>query len=624
MDRLTISLKNDWLLLTGFILFCHAQAAMAVEILPPVTVYAPRSSLSNVINQPEILEEKDLTVAHERTIIDVAQGLPGINATKLSGFGQPNAFYIHGVGGQGVVTLDGIPLLQSIPGFFNLDALPVESMQSAKIVRGPDSAYQAFQSLGGGIHLTTQDRQETGGRLSVEGGSYGLLRETLQTGIKGSLGRATTTLSRTDAFDGMHVANAKTNPERDSTHFTQGLLRFSSDLNSRMSWESSMLYRKSGSSIDNYGTDNQGLVTGKDDLNGHAREETWLAQSGLKAKMTDAWSSHLQLGYTQLATHIQLTGLENDVFTHLYLANWHNQHTLIDNPQRGLQWQINWGAQGRHEQGISTTSQFVQRRTQIASFLQTQAQIGSVSGEAGIRVEQFDQYGNHPLFKTAAAWRMTPAITFRASGGTGFRLPSYTELLFLFFSNRNLQPERSASGDLGLEWQANKNLQLTLHGFYHRYDDLIATAHDPFFGPITLNVPDATVAGTELSGQYDWTRQLRTGISYTYSDSRNLQTDKALPFRPYHIARLWEEYKFQQLPVTLWAETIIRSSTWNDFRNTLPVKGSVQLNAAIRYAVLNNVEMYLRGENLTNNQTPQMYGFNAQGVAVYGGFKLDC
>jgi outer membrane receptor protein involved in Fe transport len=77
------------------------------------------------------------------------------------------------------------------------------------------------------------------------------------------------------------------------------------------------------------------------------------------------------------------------------------------------------------------------------------------------------------------------------------------------------------------------------------------------------------------------------------------------------------------VPLTLWAEAIVRSSTWNDFENTLPVGSALQINAAIRYAVSNHVELYLRGENLTNNRTTQLFSANAPGVAVYGGFKLD-
>jgi outer membrane cobalamin receptor len=175
----------------------------------------------------------------------------------------------------------------------------------------------------------------------------------------------------------------------------------------------------------------------------------------------------------------------------------------------------------------------------VASFFQTQAQYKNLSGEAGVRVEQFDQFGDHPLFKAAAAWRITPDLTLRASGGTGYRLPSYTELLFLFFANKNLQPERSASGDLGLEWYPINGAKLSLNGFYNRYDNLITIAHQPFAGPASINVPDAYVAGMELDAQYAWTDNLDTGISYTFAESRDLHSGKALPFRPEHTARFW-------------------------------------------------------------------------------------
>jgi vitamin B12 transporter len=127
----------------------------------------------------------------------------------------------------------------------------------------------------------------------------------------------------------------------------------------------------------------------------------------------------------------------------------------------------------------------------------------------------------------------------RASGGTGYRPPSYIELLFLFFVNKNLKPERSASSEISLEWHPIQGAKFTINGFYNRYDNFIVVAHEPHTGPITLNVADSTVAGTELDVNYAWTDNLDTGISYTYSDGRDLKTDKALPYRPQHIARTW-------------------------------------------------------------------------------------
>lgn len=624
--------RNSWLFfLIGIGSYTPIRPAYALEYLPLLTVTPAPAPLEQLVNDPEILEEEELAVAHERSMTDVLHGFSGLTSSKIGGFGQVGSLYVRGAGGQGLITLDDIPLLLSIPGFFNLDTLPVEAIGRAEIERGPGAAYYPFQSLGGAVRLYTQERAETGGRLSVEGGSFGILRETLQGGLAGDAGRLTATLSRGDAFDGAHLANAAGNPEREPSHFTQGILRFSSDLTARLNWQGSMLYRNSEVGVDKFGIDDQGRITLQDDSHSHANEETWLAQSSLNYRVSSGWNSRLQLGFTQLATEVNAGPLQNTMLTRLFLANWRNQHTLVDDTLKKIRWHVVWGGQARQEQGTSSTlgfnqsmaTNFSQERTLAAGFIDTQGQYGNLSGEAGMRMEHFDRYGDRPLFKAAAAWRMKPGLTLRASGGTGYRLPSYTELMFLFFSNPNLTPERSAGGSLGFEWRPVTGMQIAVNGFYQRFDDLITTAYEPFRGPITLNVADADVAGVEWNAQYTWTDRLETGLSYTYSESRDLTTDKRLPFRPPHTARVWGKQKLAQLPVTLWAEAVVRSSTWNDTGNTLPVADSVQINASIRYAVTRRAEIYLRGENLANSHIAQIYSTDMPGIAVYGGIQLD-
>ncbi len=602
--------------------FAADQYAFATETLPPITVTAPRKPLEVQINNPRQLDTEEVSIAHERSIADVLTGLPGINITKTGGYGQLNAMFLRGAGGQGLTTLDDIPLLLSLPGLQNLDALPSEAVKTAEIQRGPGSAGYPFQALGGAIRLYTQDRQETGAKLSVEGGAFGILRETLQGGVAGKHGRMTLTVNRGDAFDGAHLADSATNPEREPFRFTQGIMRFSTNLSNSINWQGSMLYRKSRTGADKLGLDKNFRVAFLDDGQSFGKAETWLAQNSLNVEITPHWDSRLQLGYTQLASTVKAGTLLSSLNNRMYLVNWRNRHTLVDNEEHKIQWQFNWGGQGRHEQGESQSNRFDQERTMAAGFLETEGRYRDLSGQIGIRVEHFDQYGDQPLFKAAAGWQITPQLTLRASGGTGYRIPSYTELLSLFFGNPQLKPERSASGDLSLEWFPLNGLHIAVNGYYNRYDDLITQAYDPRRGPISINVPDASVAGVELETQYAWTDSLDTGFSYTYSDSLDLQTDRLLPFRPPHTARVWAKQKFTGLPVTLWAETIVRSATWNDSANSIPINQSVQFNASIRYAVTNQLEVYLRGENLTDTRTPQFYSTDMPGIMVFGGFQL--
>jgi vitamin B12 transporter len=597
------------------------KAENASEVLPEVTVTAKLSTQQLIHNQ-ETFEEADLTVAHERSITEVLEGRTGVNVIKLGGYGLPQSLQIRGAGGLGLITLDDIPLFQQQPGLYNFDALPVEALQKAEVERGPGSIQHPFQALGGSIRLYTQDREETGARLSVEGGSFGILRETAQGSLSGDLGRITVTVNRGDAFDGNHFADSRANPERDRFRFTQGILRFSSDLSKRLTWQGSMLFRHSSGDIDSLGLDKNNRLGFIDSNRSFSETETWLAQSSFNAKITSAWQSRLQLGFTQLTNFSSVFPLQNNLTNRMYLANFTNQHMLLKEDQANKLWQLNWGGQIRQEEGSSAPIGISEHRTLGAGFIETQGHYKNFSGELGVRVEQLDTFGDHALFKSAAAWRITPDLTLRASGGSGYRLPSYTELLSLLFGNPDLRPERSSSGSLGVEWFPAKGLKLVADGYYHRYDDLITQVYDPRQGPITANVPDSEVVGVEFDIQYAWTDFLDSGISYTHGDYRNLESGLDVPLRPAHTARFWAQQKFKTLPITVWAEMIGRSSSWNDFANTIANNESIQLNASIRYALSRQVEFYLRGENLTDNRTPYFYSINRPGIAFYGGIKL--
>ncbi|SJM90103.1 TonB-dependent receptor plug domain-containing protein [Crenothrix polyspora] len=609
------------------------QATYAETLLPPVTVWSARRPLETEINNPQQLDEEEIVAGHERAISDVLTGLPGVTTTRIGGYGQLSGIFLRGAGGQGLVTFDDIPLLVAVPGLQNFDSFPTEAFKSAVVQRGPDSSRHSFQALGGTIRLYTQDREETGGKLSVEGGTFGTLRENLVGGWAGKLGRLTFTASRVDAFDGSHYANASENPEREPFRSTLGMMRFSTDITPDVNWQGSLLYRNSWIGTDKFMLDQKNFKLA--DVDSFGRSESWIAQNSLNVRLSKDWSSHLQLGYTQLQNRVNEptpTPLVYGLSNRMYLANWRNQHTLVNNPDEKTRWQINWGGQGRHESVTRREDGFADERTMASGFLETEARYHDLSGQAGFRFEHYDQFGDHTLLKAAAAYEITSELTLRASGGTGFRIPAYTERLFRFLGNPTLKPERSASGEVGLEWFPLQNMSVTVNGYYNRYDNLITQAYAPirfpaspasFFGPTTVNVADASVAGVEVNTRYTGTNGLDAGFSYTFSDNRDLQTDLQLPLRPSHIARIWGQQRFTQLPITLWAEAIIRSSAWNDPANTQPINQSIQLNASIRYTLNKQFEVYLRGENLTNTRTPQFYSTNMPGAMVFGGFQLS-
>lgn len=204
-------------------------------------------------------------------------------------------------------------------------------------------------------------------------------------------------------------------------------------------------------------------------------------------------------------------------------------------------------------------------------------------------------------------------------------------MLYPLRGNPALLPERGIGGDLGFEWRIAEPVTLSMTGFYNRFDDLINLSWNPLpsaaipcMGLCMSNIAEATVAGFEAAGEWVIDTQWRGGASYTYTDSRNLQNDRRLPFRPRDSARLWGEWQAAAWPVGIWAELLYRGHSWNDVDNALPLDETLRLNARVNYKVSPQLNIYVRGENLTGNRSVEAYSFDYPGVMLFGGleFKL--
>jgi vitamin B12 transporter len=196
---------------------------------------------------------------------EVLRGEPGLAITQGGAYGL-GWLYLRGAGGQGLMTLDGLPVPDSLPGIANLNALLLDGLQHVEVDRGFGPASQPFSSLGGAIRMTSRDAFDKRGDLRVEGGSFGFLKETLRGNLAGERGRLAITANRSDAFDGAwHAQQSNGNPERDPFH-----------------------------GRDRYGIRN-GALAMVDAKGAFFAEEIWMVQNSLKARLTDDWSTRLQL-----------------------------------------------------------------------------------------------------------------------------------------------------------------------------------------------------------------------------------------------------------------------------------------------------------------------------------------
>ncbi len=626
-----------------------SPAAKALEdplppvMLPETLVVAPLNrfdGLSARGNRPyHTYDQADLAVAHERTVEEVLQGEPGFSVIKTDGEGISN-LHLRGIGGQGLLSLDGIPILDSLPGMTNLDAVLPDGLQSVEVDRGFAPVSQSFSALGGAIRMMSRSARDDSGDIRVEGGSFGSLRETLRGTLSGEAAGIAVMANRSDVFEGRWAApRHEDNPERDPARATQVLSRTDWAINDQVHWEGSLLYRQNWNAWDRPGI-NRGRLSKIDDPNAFFREEVWLAQNALTAQLNNHWISRLQVGFTQASNRINVVGLQLGYKTNLYLARWENDQQLWQG-QHDDSLSLLWGVEGRHQSGSGPSytqigpGRFVagpemsDERHQESGFLEVRYTADRLSGDVGVRHEAYSQYSDPMLYHAGLGWQWLPTLKIKANTGNGFRIPGYAELLFPLVGKPDLKPERGVGGDLGLEWEPVPDLNLNLTGFYHRYADLIAitwnpapTPERPCAGECLFNIGRAHTAGIETRGQYRFSEQWLAGLAYTWNDNRNLDTKGRIPFESLHTLRAFGEWQPWQ-PVSLWMEAIYRDRFSNDIGNTVRIDHTIRLNARLDYRISERLNLYVRGENLTNNRTPYVRSLDQAGAAVFGGFMLQ-
>ncbi len=606
--------------------------------LLPITVIETRHTLDEInksyaSQNSEIYDKADLEVAHERTIDDILTGERGIAITKPGSQGTGRV-YLRGVGGRGLLTLDGIPIPDSVPNAMNLGILIPDALGEMEVTRGFSPASRAFSALGGAIRLTSRDATDNSANLRVEGGTYGFLKDTLRSNFASDHARLAITASRSDAFDGAYQAQESNgNPERDPFHNTQVMMKAGVDITPNVLWEGSMFYRSSLNNAD-AGALKNGIIQQVDDKNSYVRDVGWLAQNTLNAKLSDDWMTRVQLGYSTNDLLAAQSAISPSLKTNFYSARWENdQQFWHDNNDS---YHLIWGAEERYETGSApladrgpppkmTGVTVSQHRQQQAGFLDNRFSYGLFSGDVGARFESYERYNNQTLLHLGTAWQLAQTLKLNTNAGNGFRIPSYSELLFPMTGDLNLKPERNIGGDLGLEWQALSNLKLNATGFYTRYANLMNLSYNltqPCGGVCLSNIADAVIAGAETGGEITFNPRWRGGFAYTYTETENLANHKEIPFRPAHITRIWGEWKSATVPLTLWSEGVFQSQAQQNMANTLPVNETFRVNLHASYQVSPKLDFYIRGENLTNNTTPSMFSYNQTGATVYGGVSL--
>lgn len=258
---------------------------------------------------------------------------------------------------------------------------------------------------------------------------------------------------------------------------------------------------------------------------------------------------------------------------------------------------------------------------------------------AGAREEIFSG-GAQTAFspQLAGSLRLTHQLKLRASGGYGFRIPTYTDLYYAdptTLGNPHLKPESAWSGDGGADWAASNRVTLSVTGFYSQQHDTIDYVR-------SATVPNAYLpASCAINGVQAaniWCADNLNGLSFTGVEAKLTW----IPVKSQSIRIAWTGLRGAEGALHgLESEYIFNypvqnvQATWTaQLGHEITLANMVQIAERYQqtvYPVWNaylardagRLRPYVRLTNLSNTGYQEISGVAMPGRVVMGGFAVQ-
>jgi vitamin B12 transporter len=505
--------------------------AMADSVGSAVVVTATRSArtVDETLAPVTIITREDIEREQARSVIDLLRGQAGISFTNNGGRGKQTSFFLRGTESDHVLVLiDGVKVGSATSGSAAFQDLPVDHIERIEIVRGPRSSLYGSEAIGGVIQIFTR-RGGSGFEpaLSIGAGSDHHFKGTVSLSQRGDNAWVSLNLSRelTDGFNACRVEalgrggcyNAE--PDDDGYQNNAGSLnagyRFDGGAEIALSWLKTDAENEFDGSFQNSAKSTQ--------------ESTGLRFSVSPVAM---WKTSLSVGQSRDNSNNYRDGVYVNTYDTLRTTGtWQNDLVL------GERMMLTLGVDAQRDEVDSTTAYTVDVRDNTGVFALLQAGFGRHDLEFALRQDDNDQFGNHTTGSVAWGMGLTDTLRLVLSHGTAFKAPTFNELYYPFYGKSDLEPETSASTEIGLRGTQGWG-RWSMSVFQTDVDELIAYDSSLF---TVNNISQARIRGAELTASTALAGFDIRG-SLTLLDTRNESDDANqgnwLARRPAQAARI--------------------------------------------------------------------------------------
>ena len=563
------------------------------------------------------------------SVADILAQQPSIYMESNGDFGQSKTVKLNGSPAQHVlILLDGIKLddPSNAQPFFDIGQIPLSFVKEIEIIKGPSSVLYGSGAIAGVINIKTKQYKENITTIKQEIGSFNTL--VTQAGANVNINKLNISLfGNFYKSDGYSLAN--TNLDNNKLEDDKAQIK---DINLKINYKfSENTYIDSFFKIANSETDYDGFSTVPIDVEGnHLSKSENLYYFSYNFKLFSSFQNQLKFSqYTTSRKYEEISSSSSsrkDEYEYNakeqlfgYKASYTNEDISFIG---GIDFETK--KMNLQDQSINDLSFY----GDIKEYLNSQ-----LSLEQGFRLDQNQRnlsikettFYNDIAYNVGLAYDIDDMNSYiKLNFGQSYRSPSLYEL-FGNYGNSKLTSENSRG--INLEFSSSnfyKHVQqFTFNIFYTNVDDMIYFVDNKY-----SNIGSYTNIGFDITfpfyiDNFLYINDLKILPTYTYTSSKDKyksENSKLIPEHKFNTSfdlDLTEKYHLSWN--MLWVSSTSNLSDGEEVN--LP---SYLLNNAMFSAKLkNSSKLYLRVDNIFNEQYQTSYGYNTKDRSYYFGIVVD-
>ena len=495
--------KTKISLVASFLIATNLYSQTTLEEISITSATKSEQKLRDVTANVDVITAQEIEDRKFKTVSEALQTIPGIQVSPSGGIGQQTSLFLRGMDShRTLVLIDGVRYndITSPNGTANFEHLMINDIERIEVIKGAQSSIWGADASAGVINIIAKSAKDgTHGNATVEYGRYN--SKTAKANIshkdKNFDAKLSATRVDTDGFSAKVPKDEKLSKYEDDGYenTTANLkLGYNFDENNRVSTSYEIIDTKVD--YDNF----------PDDKASQAKTKTYLANLTYENK-NDIALTKVYTNYTDIKREYSFGEYEGNVEeygvnTSIDYLNSSNltiggDYKKFETKKDVLDEYNNKGI------FITNTNKFFDDNT-----IFTQA----------LRYDKYSDFENKTTGKIGIKQYIIDELNVSSNYGTGYNVPTISQLFGQWGANPDLNPEKTKSYDLGIEY---KGLSITY--FNNKVENMIdwVTIPQSWDGAYNNIEGKSKIKGVEIAYKNYITQDVLLNFNYTNLSAKN-------------------------------------------------------------------------------------------------------